>query len=111
MACEERAASEAVRCRQLEGTLNEKEAVIEGLRHQLDQLDIQRKSAQEKEASTLREYLKSRAAQDEAERRLAMLESRSTLNATEQRHSKLTFNFYRIIPFSYYITPFLFRLL
>ncbi|VUZ50393.1 unnamed protein product, partial [Hymenolepis diminuta] len=50
MACEERAASEAVRCRQLEGTLNEKEVVIEGLRHQLDQLDIQRKSAQEKEA-------------------------------------------------------------
>ncbi|VUZ50392.1 unnamed protein product, partial [Hymenolepis diminuta] len=47
----------------------------------------QRKSAQEKEASTLREYLKSRAAQDEAERRLAMLESRSTLNTTEQRHS------------------------
>nr|CDS34065.1 conserved hypothetical protein [Hymenolepis microstoma] len=87
MACEERAASEAVLCRQLEGTLSEKEAVIEGLRHQLNQIDIQRKSAQEKEASTLREYLKSRAAQDEAERRLAMLESRSTLNAIGQRHS------------------------
>ncbi|VDN96333.1 unnamed protein product [Rodentolepis nana] len=87
MACEERAASEAVLCRQLEGTLSEKEAVIEGLRHQLNQIDIQRKSAQEKEASTLREYLKSRAAQDEAERRLAMLEFRSTLNTTGQRRS------------------------
>ncbi|KAM7532718.1 hypothetical protein Aperf_G00000130541 [Anoplocephala perfoliata] len=75
LACEERAASEAVRCRQLEGRLSEKEAVIEGLRHQLNQLDIQRRSAQEKEALTLREYLKSRA---EADRLLALFGSCST---------------------------------
>lgn len=93
MACEERATSEAVRCRQLEGMLSEKGAVIEGLRHQLNQLDMQRKSAQEKETSILREYLKSKA---EADRLLALFESRSA----DMRRSKL---YYSISSLSYCI--------
>ncbi|KAL5969813.1 hypothetical protein TSMEX_002426 [Taenia solium] len=85
LACEERVAAEAVRRRQLEGALNEKATIISGLQHQLNQLDAQRKAAQEKEASTLLKYLKSKTAQGEAERRLALLESSSSIIENKKR--------------------------
>ncbi|VDK44740.1 unnamed protein product [Taenia asiatica] len=85
LACEDRVAAEAVRCRQLEGALNEKATIISGLQHQLNQLDAQRKAAQEKEASTLIKYLKSKTAQDEAERRLALLKSSSSIIENKKR--------------------------
>ena len=85
MACEERAAAEIVRCRKLEGLLTEKDTIISGLQHHLCQLDVQRKSAQESEASTLIQYLKSKVAQSEAEMRLALLESTSSLTEDGKR--------------------------
>ncbi|KAL5107586.1 hypothetical protein TcWFU_003817 [Taenia crassiceps] len=89
LACEERVAAEAVRCRQLEGALNEKETIISCLQHQLNQLDAHRKAAQEKEASTLIKYLKSKTAQDEAERRLALLESGSSIIEDKKKFGSL----------------------
>lgn len=85
LASEERVAGEIIRCRKLEGILVEKDTIISGLQHQLNQLDMQRKSAQENEASTLLHYLKSRVAQGEAERRLALLESNSSLIGDSKR--------------------------
>ncbi|VDM33446.1 unnamed protein product [Hydatigera taeniaeformis] len=79
LACEERMAAEAVRCRQLEGALNEKATIISGLQHQLYQLDAQRKKAQEMETSTFLKYLNSKVAQDEAKRRLALIDSSTSL--------------------------------
>ncbi|CDS37295.1 conserved hypothetical protein [Echinococcus multilocularis] len=86
LACEERVVAEVVRCRQLEGSLNEKDTVISALRHQLNQLDAQWKSAQEMEASTLTKYLKSRTAHNEAEKRLALLESSSSIIWDKKRN-------------------------
>lgn len=74
LTCEERIATEAVRYRQLEGALNEKESIIRSLRHQMSQLDAQKMIAEEAETTSLLRYLRSKLAQDEAEKKLALLE-------------------------------------
>uniref|UniRef100_A0A5K3FIN1 Nucleoprotein TPR n=2 Tax=Mesocestoides corti TaxID=53468 RepID=A0A5K3FIN1_MESCO len=82
LSCEERLAAETVRCRQLEGVLNEKEAIINGLQHQLS---VQRKVAQEKEASILLRYLNARAMQEETDKRFPFRESMSSIMGDMKR--------------------------